>query len=113
MHGHGHWCAVLLARFEEPGPYALYGFFIQAHTQAAYHVDVARPAVRSDDCRQYHRSLIFGFAGFFREVRLRRELCHRRSHTDIAQLVNTAAKSSALSRSVPRPRPGANTVAGA
>src|SRR6185437_12601417 len=110
-HGHSYGLAIPFARLKQPGPDFFQGLLVQPHAETANHFQVMRLAVGSDDGRERNRSLVLGFAGFLREVRLRGELCHWRSHADVANGVDAAAKSTAFSGTVAGTAAGANAVA--
>src|SRR6185369_15251807 len=94
--------AILFAWFKQPGLYPLNSFLIQAHAQAADDSDITRAAIRTNHSSQDHRALILCLAGFFCEIRLRRELGYRSGYSDVAKLISAAAKSAALSRTMAR-----------
>jgi hypothetical protein len=67
---YGNRPAVLHGRLKTPPLYRFDGFLIEAHAQGTAHSDVARLAVRTDDQPENDHSLILGFPGFFRVLRV-------------------------------------------
>src|SRR5690348_7184976 len=70
-------------------------FFVESHSQAAEHPDIARTPVRADDQRQRAHTLVLGFACFFRKFRLG---CvdGPRSGNTTANVENTSTNTAAL-----------------
>ena len=64
--------AIFATRLEPPLPNGFYSLLVQAHPQRPVHPNVTRAAVRAYDAPQNDRTLVFGFARLFRELRIGR-----------------------------------------
>src|SRR5215469_14980472 len=68
--GNGDRMAVFHRRLKSPVLDRLDRFFVQPHSQAGLHVDIAGPPVRSYHQSERANSLVLGLAGFLGELRL-------------------------------------------
>src|SRR5580698_6202879 len=85
-----HRMAILHPWLKAPGLDCLESLFVQSHAQRVHHSKVGGAAVGIDHNHQRANSLVFRFAGFLGELRIRREDWPRWSHSPTGA-VNTAA----------------------
>ena len=67
---YGYGDAVFLRRLETPFLHGLDRLLVQSHTQRTRDLHVAHTAIRAYDANHGDRTLIFGFARLFAELRL-------------------------------------------
>ena len=90
---HGHWQTIFHSWRKAPCAYSFDGFFIQAHTERAAHLNVPRTAIWADDQQEHDAPLKFsppcflGVLGF----RIENEMWCAHSAPDLKRATSNAA----------------------
>src|SRR5215469_3223943 len=108
---YSHRLAVLLGRFELPGTHSFQRLLVESQAQAALHFQTARTPGSIDDQSQNHSPLILSLAGFFRILRIGLVDRAGRGYAANARTEDSAAVSTAGTRTNTASDPGADSTA--